>query len=208
LRIFRTGGRVEIPSGPERGDQPLDEHRGTEREQAPSDKKPAADPDLVGPDRIRRSDPDAPAGVEVKVLLLPEDPPYEVGSQVFLALTEGPEGTMRPVAPSARYEVATDGKVRRVVGDDMLAASIEGRNLDELRRAARGEAVIAAPTDADRRVTTGGGEAVGMPTTGGHHDSFQWIVFFELGLLMVSAGVVMLVLPSVKSTLARLRRRS
>jgi hypothetical protein len=203
LVVFRTGGRVELPAGPPRGDNPLDPSRGTVRHDAKGD-KPAADPNLPVPDQKSGTDPNAPATINTKILVLPEDPEYAVGSHVFLALTDGPDGTLRPVAPAARYEVTGDGSVKGVVPGDSLSASLTGRRLGDLQSAARGESVL-GDDGVNRRVTTGGSPA-GMPTTGHGHDTFEWIMFFGIGMLLVFAGIGTLALSGIRSAVANRRR--
>lgn len=205
ITVFRTGGRVDIPAGPPRGDNALDPGRGTDRKEATGE-KPKADPNLPLPARAEtKPDGDTPAAVHAQVLVLPEDPEYAVGSRVFLALTDGPEGTMRPVAPSGRYEVSSDGRLNSV-GNDGLSAQLNGMSLAEVQKAAAGESTIGA--GGDRRVTAPGEGTVGMPTTGHGHDGFDWMLFFGIGMLLTFAGLGTLMLSGVRSTIIRIRNRN
>jgi hypothetical protein len=205
LTVFRTGGAVNIPEGPRRGDNPLDPGRGTQRQEAQGE-KPKADPNLPLPARAEtKPDPDAPAAVTAQILVLPEDPAYAVGSRVFLALTDGPDGTMRPVAPSGRYEVAGDGTLRSVVQDG-LSGQINGMSLAEVQKAASGESSLGG--GGDRRVTAPGEGSVGMPTTGHGHDGFDWMLFFGIGMLLTFAGLGTLMLSGIRSTIIRIRNRN
>ena len=205
VTVFRTGGQVNLPAGPARGDQPLDEKRGHERIEQPAGPKPEADPNLAPPALpARQPEAGEPARAQVSIFLLEEDPPYEVGARVYLALEPGPNNAMRPVSPSGRYRVQANGRLE-AVGDDPVSRAVNGREIAEVKRAARGQGSIGGPGGAggpgDRRETTGA--LPGMPTTGGHDHGFPWITFFWVGALMVLAGAVTGV-----ASMLRLRRTS
>ncbi len=171
LTVFRTGGEVVIPQGPAQGSVapgPETAQR-SEGPEVPQDAK--GDPDAPAPEQPKAlDDPNRPATAEVKVLLLPEDPAYQVGQTYMLALTEGPKNTSRPVAPEGRLLVNPDGTVN-TVAETEVGQSLNGRRLAELEAAAQGEGTIPPPAGAKRRVSTGAAEpSVGMPTTGHSHD--------------------------------------
>lgn len=175
ITVFRTGGTVTLPQGPQQGSVapgPETSQR-SEGPEVPLDAK--GDPNAAAPEQPKRQDdPNRPAGAQVKVLLLPEDPEYQVGQTYMLALTDGPNNTQRPVAPEGRLLVNPDGTVNSIA-DTAVGQGLNGRQLAQLQAAAQGKDNIPAPAGAKRRVSTGGNEpAVGMPTTGQSHgeDSF------------------------------------
>lgn len=170
ITVFRTGGEVVIPQGPAQGSMapgPETAQRSEGREAAPGQK---GDPDAPAPQQPAvADDPNRPAQAQVKVLLLPEDPAYQVGQTYLLALTEGPNNTQRPVAPEGRLLANPDGTVD-TFAETEVGQSLRGRTLTELQAAAQGQGTIPPPAGAKRRVSTGGAEpVVGMPTTGQSH---------------------------------------
>jgi hypothetical protein len=170
ITVFRTGGEVTLPQGPAQGSVapgPETSQRATGPEAAAGQKGDANGP---APEQPKPADdPNRPAAAQVKVLLLPEDPAYEVGRTYMLALTDGPNNTQRPVAPEGRLRVNDDGTVETPADSD-VGQSLNGRQLAAMQAAAQGKENIPPPAGAKRRVSTGGNEpAVGMPTTGDSH---------------------------------------
>jgi hypothetical protein len=170
ITVFRTGGVVTLPQGPQQGSVapgPETSQRSEGRE-IPLDQ--TGDPNGPAPAQpTHQDDPNRPADAQVKVFLLPEDPEYQVGQSYLLALTDGPENTLRPVAPEGRLLVNADGTVNSVAETD-VGHSLNGRPLAELLAAAEGKGNIPPPAGVKRRVSAGGNEpAVGMPTTGHTH---------------------------------------
>lgn len=77
----------------------------------------------------------APVGTKVKVLLLDDDPAYNVGDRHFLLLEAGPDNTLRPVSPEGRYLIKSDGTLAAVSSSE-VAQSVNGRSAAEMEQAA------------------------------------------------------------------------
>ncbi len=108
LTVFRTGGETTIPAGPPAGTG-------------------KGDPNAAPP----------PQNVKVKVLLLDDDPAYQVVERYFLLMVPGPNGTLRPVSPDGRYHITTSGTLTPVSGSD-VAKSMAGRTVQDALGSAKG----------------------------------------------------------------------
>jgi len=201
LVVFRTGGE-RTGAGENRGGRqgpPNEQRNNTQRMAPPAGEKGGIGPESPPPQRPA-SAPDAPEGgdaasMQARVFSLPDDPPYSVGDRVFLALTNGPNNTKRPVHPAGRYRV--NGNRVEAVGHDPVSASLNGRDVAELKRASRGQGNL--PTaPGKRRETTGEGALPGMPTTGearhSHAEANMTAMFgVAAALVLIGTGVVLAV---------------
>jgi hypothetical protein len=194
ITIFRTGGtlgEVSLPAGPPRSGPP-DEKRGHVRQGPQPGGKPAADPNLQAPQPDQATkDPDTPANAaDARVFLLFDDPPYQVGERYYMALTDGPNNTQRPVSPEGRYKIGENNRLQAVT-DTPAAQGVAGRELAEVRSAARGQTRI-PPGRVQRRVTTEEPPTVGMPRTGEHSHGGGFgneIALFYIGTALAALGV-------------------
>jgi hypothetical protein len=192
LTVFRTGGQVNLPQGPAPGSA-KGQSTNSLRIQSPHG------PDKPAPDVAAPPHPDAPSqpantpptANNTGVLEVDDDPQYAVGERYFFALTDGPEGTLRPVSPAGRYRV-TGNNTLEATGQDDVSASMNGRSLGDAQSAAQGKLQIPAQAQVQRRVTTGGEESVpGMPTTGNAMDGPAMLLIAIVAAAALTTGVVM-----------------
>jgi hypothetical protein len=189
LTIFRTGGAY-VPSskGLEGPVGQLDPSRGTVREEAQAGGKERANVNGPAPARKEMApDPAAPARVHEQILELTDDPPYQPGERVFLALRDGPNGTKAPVSPEGRYRVGQDGRLH-AVGNSVVSMSVEGTSLDTAHSAAAGRLTIPNKDGAQKRVDVG--TAPGMPTTG-LPDGSVWVFAGAVAIAIFAVGLVL-----------------
>jgi hypothetical protein len=186
INVFRTGGQLNIPSGPPRGGQPPPEN--TLRAANPHGNGPKPDPGVAAPPHPDQpaAAPNTPAtannaGVSEE---LDDDPAYQVGESYLLALTDGPNGTQRPVSPAGRYRVTGDNHLQAVSSDD-VSQGVSGRPVSDAVAAAQGRLNIPAKSQVQKRVTT-----PGMPTTGIPTDNLVIWIAVATALVAVTAGVV------------------
>jgi hypothetical protein len=187
--IFRTGGQIgTFPQAPAQT-QDLNEHLGTIRQAAPKTGKPAADAKVTAPQQVQAQPlPGQPADAGVAEFLVEDDPPYQAGQDVYLALEAGPDNTMRPVGPDGRFLVGSDGKLHTVT-QTAVAQSFEGIDVAMASAAAQGRAQIPTLTGGQKRVTTGG--VPGMPTTGMPGQDLLPLAIAAIALLALGVGIVM-----------------
>jgi hypothetical protein len=107
LTVFHTGGPTNVPTDPPAG--------------------------------AGKGDPNAapPPSVQVNVLMLDDDPAYQVGERYFLLMEAGPDGTLRPVSPEGRYHINADSTLTPVSGSD-VAKSMSGRTVQDALASAKG----------------------------------------------------------------------
>jgi hypothetical protein len=186
INVFRTGGPLNVPSGPARGGQPPPENplRATNPHGngAKPDSAVAAPPHPAQPQQAANTPPTA-NNTNVDEAL-DDDPAYQVGENYLLVLTDGPNGTQRPVSPAGRYRVTGDNHLQ-AVSDDDVSQGVSGRPVSDAVAAAQGKMNIPAKSQVQRRVTT-----PGMPTTGAPIDNLVVWLAIAVALAGVTAGVV------------------
>ncbi len=131
LTIFRTGGTVDVPTGP--APQTGAQQNGTIHQAPPAAGK-AGGPN--GPAPVEEVAPSA-GSVTTKVFLVDGDPAYTPGERYLLALEAGPNNTLRPVSPEGRYLIDASNHLTAVT-DSVVAKSVNGHTVDDARAAALG----------------------------------------------------------------------
>jgi hypothetical protein len=135
----------------------------------------------------------------VNVVTLEEDPPYQVGQRVFLALEDRP-GTpdVKQIPhPAARYLVDGNG-VLQAVSPDNVSLSVSGHPVADAAAAAQGKGEIATRPNVQKRVTT-----PGMPSTG---VQISPVVFSWLGLAIILVAIGLALVSFVPRLIPRRKR--
>jgi hypothetical protein len=188
LVVFRTGGPITTPDAPRRGSIPGSD---TPEQLAPPKATGGGkgDPNATAPDRpAPKSNPNAPASVGILAFEVDDDPVYLPGESYLLALTAGPNDTLRPVSPEGRYRI-TGNNTLQAVTDSIVGASVNGVSVATADAAVKGQTVIPNRPAIQKRVTT---EPVpGMPTTGTPFLDAALMTIGTIALLTIIAGFVL-----------------
>ena len=132
-------------------------------------------------------------------MTLEEDPPYQVGQHVFLALEDRPGSPdIKQIPhPAGRYTIDGNGVLQAVATDD-VSQSVNGHPLSDAQSAAQGKSQIPTRPNVQKRVTT-----PGMPSTG---VSVSPVIFTWLGLAIILLGVGLALVSFVPRLIPRRRR--
>lgn len=188
LVVFRTGGAITTPNAPARGSIPgSDTPENLPPPNAAGGGK--GDPNAPAPSRpAPQSNPNTPASAGVLAFEVEDDPVYTPGEQYLLALTAGPNDTLRPVSPEGRYLI-TGKNTLQAVTDSVVGASVNGTDLATAHAAAQGKTQIQNRPSVQKRVTT---EPVpGMPTTGIPFLDAALMTVGTIAIIAIVAGFVL-----------------
>jgi hypothetical protein len=201
ITVHQTGGVVQYPQAPDRGS--IQGKNNPEKVTAPQGlvgtKKPGEDTPAPPAPADRPSDPSAPGRVHVNVVTLEEDPPYQVGQHVFLALEDRPGASnVKQIAhPAGRYNVTANNVLQAVSPDD-VSQSVNGHAVADAARAAHGQGEIPNRPNVQKRVTT-----PGMPSTG---VQVSPVVFSWIGLAIILIAIGMALISFVPRLIPRRKR--
>jgi len=189
LVVFRTGGETQAPAPPPRGSIPGQD---TPEHLAPPKAAGGGkgDSNAPAPDRpAHQTSTNAPASPGIVAFEgFDDDPVYVPGERYLLALTAGPNDTLRPVSPEGRYRI-TGNNTLQAVTDSNVGASVNGVSVATAHAAAKGQASIPNRPGIQKRVTT---EPVpGMPTTGTPFLDAALMTIGTIALLTIIAGFVL-----------------
>ena len=188
LVVFRTGGPITTPSAPARGSIP-----GSDKPETLPPPNAAGggkgDPNAPAPSRpAPQNNANAPASAGILAFEgVDDDPEYAPGEQYLLALTAGPNDTVRPISPEGRYRI--NGNTLQAVTDSTVASSVNGLDLATVHAAAQGKAQIQNKPSIQKRITT---EPVpGMPTTGIPFLDAALMTAGTIAIIAIVAGFVL-----------------